>query len=134
MMKKKKVFSYEVFCEPLQHSESYFTKAMFGGLAVYYNDLMVLMLTESKNDKEYRGKTYDFDIWDGLLVPTDRRHHSHLKSNMPELINHPVLSKWLFLPASSNNFEACASKICEWIIKSDPKIGIVPGQSRRKKK
>ncbi|MCH2533204.1 MAG: TfoX/Sxy family protein [Bdellovibrionales bacterium] len=133
-MKKKKVFSYEIFCEPLQGSESYYTRAMFGGLAIYYNDLMVLMLAESPGDREYRGHSYEFDLWNGILVPTDRPHHSHLKSNMPELINHPILAKWLFLPANCNRFELCASELIDWILKSDPKIGIVPGQSRRKKK
>lgn len=133
-MKKKKIFSYEVFCEPLQGSESYFTKSMFGGLAIYYNELMVLMLAEDHGNNEYRGVKYEFDIWNGLLVPTDRPHHSHLKSKMPELINHPVLAKWLYLPANHPKFEECAGVLIEWIKSADPKIGIVPGQSRRKKK
>lgn len=133
-MKKKKIFSYEVFCEPLQDSESYFTKAMFGGLAVYYNNLMVLMIAESPGDYEYKDTQYEFEIWNGLLVPTDRHYHSHLKSLMPELVNHPVLGKWLYLPANTENFEVCAETLIEWIQRKDPKIGIIPGQSRRKKK
>ena len=42
----KNIFSLEHFCEPLVNDPSYFSKRMFGGLAIYYSDLMVLVLSE----------------------------------------------------------------------------------------
>ena len=73
--------------EPLQEDLSYFSKRMFGGLAIHYNDLMVFCLMESPGDREYRGTTYDFDIWNGAMLCTDFAQHESLFTSFPMLVN-----------------------------------------------
>ena len=131
MKKTKKVFHntwlFDNFCE----DESYFEKKMFGGLAAYVNGRMVMVLTESPGEKSYRGKEYGFDIWDGVLLPTEREHHDSLMSEFKELRQHPVLGKWLYLPAKNNQFENVGSEIGGKIAEGDPRFGIDPAIKKK---
>jgi hypothetical protein len=112
---------------------SYFSKRMFGGLAIYCNDLMVFVITESPGDKEWRGQRFDFELWNGFLVCTSREHHQQLQQRFGELVSHPILGKWLYVPMSAPSFEPTVEALVELVQHKDPKIGIVPGQSKRKK-
>src|SRR5690606_16579180 len=104
---------------------SFFTKRMFGGLAVYYEHRMVALLMESPGERSYRGKKYKFDLWNGILWPTFREHQPSLLSEFP-VISHPVLGKWVYLPGSHPEFESTAMKIIEQIRKQDLRLGIEP--------
>lgn len=128
-----KIFSLEHFCEPLMDDPSYFSKAMFGGLAIYYRDLMVMVLAENPGDREWKGINYDFDLWNGVLLCTSREHHDHLKRAFPALTGHPVLGKWLYVPMSHPDFEVSVVGLVEAMGKGDSRIGIVPGQKSRRK-
>jgi len=121
-------FALEHFCEPLMSNPSYFSKKMFGGLAIYYNDLMTLVLVEKPGDLEYRDKKYSFEIWNGAMICTSREHHKSLQTDWPALVSHPVLGKWLYLSMSCENFEQNFNEIIESIASDDARIGIVPGQ------
>ena len=112
---------------------SYFSKQMFGGLAIYFKDLMVLVLTESPGDREWRGRSYNFDLWNGALICTSREHHKSLQASWPALISHPVLGKWLYMPMSHSEFESSISDLVDAIAQGDPRVGIVPGQKGRRK-
>lgn len=125
----------EQFLEPLMASDTYFTKKMFGGLSVYYNGLMVLTLSEKAGDREWRGEKFNFDLWNGVLVCTSREHHESLKIDIPAIINHPVIPKWLYLPMDNNpNFEPLFDSLVELVMNGDTRIGIVPGMKNRKSK
>lgn len=124
-MKKPRIFSLSWVFEPLEDHPTFFTKKMFGSLAVYYNGKMVLVLSESQGVRDYRGKTYPFDIWNGLLLPTDREHHSSLLSEFPSLSNHVVLPKWLYIPQSHKDFEKLAETFVDRIVEGDERFGIV---------
>lgn len=126
-------FSLEYFCEPLMEDPSYFSKRMFGGLAVYYRDLMTFVLVESPGDREWKKQKFDFDLWNGVLVCTSREHHEALVGHCPGLRSHPVLGKWLYLPMSESVFEAEFETLVELAQKGNAGIGIVPGQKKRKK-
>ena len=126
-------FSLEYFCEPLMEDPSYFSKRMFGGLAVYYRDLMTFVLVESPGDREWKDQKFDFDLWNGVLVCTSREHHEMLVSHCPGLRSHPVLGKWLYLPMSEDAFEPEFEALVELTQKGNAGIGIVPGQKKRKK-
>jgi len=78
MLKQKKTFSLIWVFEDLEGDPSFATKRMFGGLAVYYRGKMVYVLTEDPGGREYRGMTFDFDVWNGLLIFTDREFHEFL--------------------------------------------------------
>lgn len=112
---------------------SYFSKKMFGGLAIYHMDLMRFVLAEDPDGREYRGQIYDFDIWNGALICTSREHHPSLQKQWPRLRAHPILGKWLYLEMSHKNFETVFSEIIDSTLENDQRIGIVPGQRSRKK-
>jgi hypothetical protein len=62
--------------------------------------------------------------WCGLLVPTERAHHGELRRELPELIVHPVLKKWLYLRDSAADFEASAAGVVALVRRADPRLGV----------
>ncbi len=124
--KKKKVFQLAWVYEDLEAEPSFFTKRMFGGLAVYCHGKMVMLLAESPGDREYRGQTFDFDIWNGILLPTEYAHHDRLKKKWAILKQHPVLKKWLYLPQDTDAFDSAIDDIVTAIHRDDPLLGIFP--------
>ena len=56
-----------------------------------------------------------------------------LQKSLSKINQHPVLKKWLYLPAANKNFEKIAQKIVELIAKGDPRIGIFPKIKKPKK-
>lgn len=105
-------------------------KPMFGGFAFYRNGKMVLALFESSSrevaDRTHKGKSYDFEIWNGCLFPTERQHHPALLKQFPHLVPHPVLSKWLYLPLETENFEVIVQGLIDQINRGVPEFGIIP--------
>jgi hypothetical protein len=99
---------------------------MFGCLAVYVEDKIVLVL----RDKVLRDKgkeTADNGVW----LATTHEHHQSLRVEFPNMRSIQVLGKkvtgWQVLPADAPDFEAAALRACELIIARDPRIGKVPG-------
>ena len=101
--------------EPLAEEPSYIERAMFGCRGCYLYGRLVLVLAA-------RGK----EPWNGLLVPTEREHQPTLRRDHKNLIIHPVLKKWLYVPESSDDFEESARAIVESILANDPRIGVEP--------
>ncbi|MCB0392576.1 MAG: hypothetical protein KDD58_14905 [Bdellovibrionales bacterium] len=128
-----KFFSLTWAFEAFEDSPTFFTKRMFGGLAAYVEGKMVLVIFENPDDREYRGKVYNFDLWNGILLPLERKVHATLINDFPELINHPVLPKWLYLPMSNEYFETTIETISSLIAKNDPRFGIYPQTKTSKK-
>jgi len=98
---------------------------MFGGLAAYLMDHLVMVLTESPGEKSYRGEDYPTDIWNGILFPTEREHQASLRSSFPSLVPHPVLGKWLYLPAGTDDFEEVTIELGELIAGGDHRLGVL---------
>jgi len=73
--------------------------------------------------------------WDGLLIPTDHQFHDHILKDFKDMVQHPVLKKWLYLPEASEDFETVAMDLVEAIRLGDKRIGIEPKprESRRRK-
>ena len=120
--------------EDLERDFSFYTKRMFGGLAVYCHFKMVMLLVEDPDTKEYRGKKYKIDLWNGILFPTEREYHESLVNDYKELISHPVLGKWLYLEMSTPDFEKIALELAERIKINDKRLGIFPKEKKKKKK
>ncbi len=133
-MKLNKKFSLSWAFEAFQDDPSFISKKMFGGLSAYVHGRIVMVLCESPGDRLWRGKTYSFDIWNGILIPTEREFHSALIKEFPSLINHPVLSKWLYLPMTTSDFEEVAEKVAHLITKDDERFGVVPKPRLQKPK
>ncbi len=114
---------YEWIVETLREHPTYFEKNMFSSRACYCHGKLMLALTVNKEAE-----------WNGLLIPTERKFHSSLILEFPELSSHSVLGKWLYLPAKAEEFEDVALKIAELAYKNDPRIGIIPGNKKKKKR
>ncbi len=120
-------FSQSQLFENFLDQPSFHYKRMFGGLACYFNGLLIAVLMEEENSH-----------WNGFLIPTSREHHESLRAEIPGLINHPVLGKWLYAPMKDSSYDESCESVLRLIRKGDPRLGIIPGvkkkQKRKKKK
>lgn len=96
------------------------TRSMFGCLAVYVEDRIVLALRD-KHDH-----TADNGVW----LATSEEHHESLRGEFPHLRSIQVFGKpvtaWQVLSADAPDFEEAALRVCELIMARDPRIGKVP--------
>lgn len=100
------------------------TRSMFGCLAVYDEDKIVLIL------RDKRDQTADNGVW----LATTVEHHESLLREFPNMRSIQVLGKkvtgWQVLPADAPDFEEAALRTCELVVARDPRIGKVPGARR----
>jgi hypothetical protein len=100
------------------------TKPMFGLLAVYVKDRIVLILRDKKDDPEDNG------VW----LATTEEHHASLRREFLSMRSlgefEGGVTGWQVLPADADDFEAAALRACELILAGDPRIGKVPGARR----
>jgi len=100
------------------------TRPMFGCLAVYVEDKIVLIL------RSKREKTADNGVW----LATTQEHHDSLRREFPNMRSIQAFGKkvtgWQVLPADAPDFEEAALRACELIATRDPRIGKVPGAGR----
>lgn len=100
------------------------TNPMFGCLAVYVGEKIVLVLRDKPE------KTVDNGVW----LATTEEHHRSLRGEFPKMRSIGVLGKkvtgWQVLPADAADFEAAALRACELIVGGDPRIGKIPGARR----
>lgn len=100
------------------------TRPMFGCIAVYVEDKIVLIL------RDKRDSTADNGVW----LATTVEHHESLRHDFPHMRSIQVLGKkvtgWQVLPADARDFEEAALRACDFIVARDPRIGKVPGSRR----
>ncbi|MGH7818663.1 MAG: hypothetical protein ACREQ9_02730, partial [Candidatus Binatia bacterium] len=72
---------------------------MFGCVGCYLDGRIVLVLAD-------RGEP-----WQGLLLPVERAVHPALRRSFGALREHPVLTKWLYLPSAGRGFAGTAEEI-----------------------
>jgi hypothetical protein len=132
--KPRKIFGLHWLFEAFEGHPGFIEKRMFGGIAAYLDELMVMVLMEDPGNRSYRDQTYSFDIWNGMCLPMDRENHQAAKALFPQLVNHPVLPKWLYLPMSAEEFEETAREIAERIARGDRLFGTVPPKKKKRSK
>ena len=98
------------------------TKPMFGCLAVYVREQIVLIL------RDHRDHAADNGVW----LATTAEHHDSLRREFPhmrsiQLFGTPVTS-WQVLPSDAGDFEESALHACELVLARDPRIGKVSGR------
>ncbi len=108
--------------EPLTDLPSYIEKSMFGCLACYVHGRLALLLSSGA------------EPWNGLLIPTDHQFHESILTDYRDVVQHPVLKKWLYLRESSEGFESDAQDIIEAIRMNDPRFGVEPTEKVAKRK
>ena len=92
-------------------------KRMFGCVAIYVNDKMVLALRQRDDHPEDNG----------LWVVTDKTHHASLKQEFPSLRTIQLfgtkISSWQLLSEDLDDFEELALQVCDLILLGDNRIG-----------
>ena len=103
------------------------TRPMFGCIAIYIGDKIVLILRDKP--------TYPAD--NGVWLATTQAHHSSLREEFPHMRSVQLFGKavtdWQVLPADSVDFEETALRACELVLAGDPRIGKVPDSRRSKR-
>lgn len=123
----KKVIPFDFVLEELD-SVSPYTKPMFGAVAVYVGQKIVLILRDRP--------TYVED--NGVWLATTIEHHKSLQKSFPNMRSIGVLGSgvtgWQILPLDADDFEESVVKACQLILKNDLRIGKVPKIKLKKKK
>src|SRR5215472_10303854 len=100
------------------------TRPMFGCLAVYLGDKIVLALRDKQTNAEDNG------VW----LATTTEHHESLRREFPNMRSIRLLGKavtgWQILPIDAPDFEEAALRACELVVARDPRIGKIPGGRR----
>ena len=119
--KPKKQYRLQWVVEPIMEEASYIERQMFGCLAVYLHGRMVLLMSEGE------------EPWNGLLIPTEHEHHKSILNEFSDIVQHPVLKKWLYLPENIEDFESVASEIVRAIEINDSRFGVEPKERKSRK-
>jgi hypothetical protein len=98
-----------------------YTRPMFGCLAIYVKDKIVLILRDKLTN------TADNGVW----LATTQEHHQSLRREFPNMRSIQVLGKavtgWQVLPVDAPDFESAALRACELVLAGDARIGKIPG-------
>jgi hypothetical protein len=113
-----KTFDNEWICEAFDAHPSFFTKRMFGGLAIYVFERLMLVLVEPTKTGRW--------TWHGVLVGTDRDRHFAILREFPSLAPHQALQKWLFIDSRHQHFESTIEGVARAIARNDPRFGVQP--------
>ena len=113
---KRKHVPHEFVLDALASVEP-LTRPMFGCLAVYIADKIVLVLRDKPTS------TVDNGVW----LATTTEHHESLRREFPNMRSIQLLRKpvtgWQVLPADAPDFESAALRACELVLTGDPRIG-----------
>ena len=122
-VKRRRALPYEFVLEGLAGTR-YITRPMFGCLAVYVKEKIVLVL---------RDKPAAFSS-NGVWLATTKDHHESLRNEFPSMRSIPALGSgltgWQMLPSDAPDFEEAALRACELILAGDPRIGKTPQRRR----
>jgi hypothetical protein len=122
-VKQRKIVPHEFVLDTIAPLSPW-TRPMFGCLAVYVEDKIVLVL------RDKRENTADNGIW----LATTAEHHESLRREFPNMRSIQVLGKkvtgWQVLPAEAPDFEEAALRACDLVLARDPRIGKVPRARR----
>lgn len=96
------------------------TRSMFGCLAIYVEDKIVLILRD-------RG---DSPVDNGVWLATTAEHHASLRSEFPRMRSIQLFGResthWQVLPVDAPDFESMALRACQLVRARDPRIGKIP--------
>lgn len=108
--------------EPLLGEPTLELRAWFGGRTLMLEGQHRLFLTTQG------------EPWQGVLVCTFHDHQESLRAEIPALVPHPILGKWLYLPEAAESFERDACRLVELVRRRDPRIGVPPSPRKRRSK
>jgi hypothetical protein len=118
--KRRKPIPHAFVLEAISTLSPY-TRPMFGSLAVYVKNKIVLILRDKPTS------TADNGVW----LATTEEHHQSLRREFPNMRSIQVLGKsvtgWQVLPVDASDFESAALRACELVLAGDARIGKIPG-------
>jgi hypothetical protein len=120
---RKRTFENEWIFEVFEEHASFFTKRMFGGLAVYLFGRIMMVLVEPTKTGRWK--------WHGVLICTEHAQQPLILEEFPELAPHDILKKWLYIDSRHEDFEQTMEQVAKAIARDDQRFGIRP---RPKKK
>lgn len=121
-----KTFEHEWVLEAFADHPTFYTKRMFGGLAVYLFERQMLLLVEPTKSGRW--------TWHGVMICTDIDSHESLQREFPAFAPHEVLRKWLFIDSAHEDFESTMECVAKLVARDDPRIGIYSKTRKRKSK
>jgi hypothetical protein len=113
-----KKFEHEWILDAFVEHPTFFTKSMFGGLAAYLFERQMLLLVEPTKSGRWN--------WHGVFVCTAYRHHASIQAELPALMPHEVLGKWLFIDSTHEDFESTMEAVAKRVASNDLRFGILP--------
>lgn len=120
---KRKPVPHEFVLEALDRVSPW-TRPMFGCVAVYVGEKIVLVLRDKP--------TFPGD--NGVWLATTLEHHESLRRDFPNMRSIELLRRevtgWQVLPIDAPDFEQASLRACEFIVAGDSRIGKVPGARR----
>ncbi len=120
--KQRKTIPHQFVLEAMADLSPW-TRSMFGCLALYVQDKIVLILRDKPGDTD-----------NGAWLATTEEHHESLRREFPTMRSIRVFRKkvtgWQVLPVEAPGFEEAALRACELIVAGDPRIGKVPKARR----
>ena len=120
-----KKFQHEWILDPFVEHPTFFTKSMFGGLAVYLFERQMLLLVEPTKNGRW--------TWHGVLVCTHFEHHASIQAEFPALKPHDFLRKWLYIESAHTDFEATMQAVALRLARNDRRFGIAPKPRKRRR-
>src|SRR5579871_3328688 len=121
-----KRFQHEWILDAFREHPTFFTKSMFGGMAVYVFERLMLLLVEPTKSGRWK--------WHGVSVCTDLEQHAAIQAEFPALLPHGVLKKWLYIDSRHADFEATMEAVARRIAMNDRRFGILPKPAKSRKK
>jgi hypothetical protein len=118
-----RTFDNEWILEPFEGHPSFFTKRMFGGLAVYLFGRQMIVLVEPTMTRRW--------MWHGVLICTEHAKQPAILEEFPQLAPHEVLKKWLFIESCHEDFETTIERVAQAIARDDQRFGIQPRLRRK---
>jgi len=125
-VKPRKRVPHEFVLEALADLEPR-TNPMFGCLAVYVGEKIVMILRDKRDQTAAD---------DGVWLATIKDHHESLRNEFPNMRSIAVFGKevtgWQVLPADAPDFEQAALRACELVAAKDPRIGKIPQKKAKR--
>ena len=101
-------------------------KPMFGCYAVYIERKIYFILRKRESHRSDNG------VW----IAVSKADHKELKKLLPSMRSIKVLgngpTNWQIIPEGAVSFESEVLKVCEMVLKGDPRIGKIPKPKKKK--
>jgi hypothetical protein len=121
-----KSFDNEWIFEAFEGHSTFVTKRMFGGLAAYVHERLMLILVEPTKTGRWH--------WHGVLIGTDQDRQPAIVKEFPALGPHGVLKKWLYIDSTDAEFEPTMERIARAVARNDSRFGVSPAVKKPKQR